>query len=90
MKRYSKKLHHGKLIIRYKEKVKKSMVSNLRSYKKRKTLPAIISKKDLCKKKKKKKKITDIKSIAENFHKYFTEIEPILAKKVGFSTVTFD
>ena len=35
------------------------------------------------------KKITDIKSIAENFNRYFTEIEPTLAKKVDSPSVNF-
>ena len=33
--------------------------------------------------------ITDIKSIAENFNRYFTEIGPILAKKVDPSSINF-
>ena len=36
-----------------------------------------------------KKEITDIKSIAKNFNRYFTEIGPTLAKKVGSSSVNF-
>ena len=36
-----------------------------------------------------KKEITDIKSIAENFNRYFTEIGPTLAKKVDSSSVNF-
>ena len=35
------------------------------------------------------KEITDIKSIAENFNRYFTEIEPTLAKKVDSPSVNF-
>ena len=62
------------------------MVSNLRKYKKRKKLPAIIPKKIFVR----KGKITDIKSIAENFNKYFAKIGLTLAKTVDSSTVTFD
>ena len=36
-----------------------------------------------------KKEITDIKSIAKNFNRHFTEIGPTLAKKVGSSSVNF-
>ena len=36
-----------------------------------------------------KKEITDIKSIAENFNRYFTEIGPTLTKKVDSSSVNF-
>ena len=35
------------------------------------------------------KEITDIKSIAKNFNRYFIEIRPTLAKKVGSSSVNF-
>ena len=37
----------------------------------------------------KKKEITDIKSIAENVNRYFTEIGPTLAEKVHSSSVNF-
>ena len=53
------------------------MVSNWRSYRKRKKIFV------------EKKEITDIKSIAENFHRYFTEIGTTLAKQVDFSSVNF-
>ena len=36
------------------------------------------------------KETKDIKSLAENFNKYFTEIGPTLAEKVNSSSVTFD
>ena len=35
------------------------------------------------------KEITDIKSIAKNFNRYFTEIRPTLTKKVDSSSVNF-
>ena len=35
------------------------------------------------------KEITDIKSKAESFNRYFTEIGPILARKVDSSSVNF-
>ena len=37
----------------------------------------------------KKKEITDIKCIAENFNRYFTEIGPTLATKVDSNSVNF-
>ena len=37
----------------------------------------------------KKKEITDIKTLAENFSRYFTEIGLTLAKKVDSSSVNF-
>ena len=63
------------------------MVSNYRSNWKRKKLPAIISKKK--KNIVEKQQITDIKSIAENFNKYFTEIGPTLEEKVESSTTFY-
>ena len=51
----------------------------------RKKLLAIISKKSICG----KKEITDIKCVAENFNRYFTEIGPTLVKKVNSSSVNF-
>ena len=78
-------LHYSKLIIKYKENVKKHD-QKLKKLRKRKKMPAIISKTIFVA----KKEITDIKSIAENFNKYLTEIGPTLAKKVDSSSVTFD
>ena len=62
------------------------MVSNERSYRRRKTFPAIISQKIFAE----KKEITYVKSIARNFIKHFTEIRPTPAKRTESSPVTFD
>ena len=37
-----------------------------------------------------KKSITETKSTAENFNKYFAQIGPILAKYIGISTRSFN
>ena len=37
-----------------------------------------------------KKRITETKSIAENFNKYITQIGPNLAKDIGTSTKSFN
>ena len=55
------------------------------SYRKRKKLPAIIYEKNICG----RKGITEIKSIAKNFNRYYTEIEPTLAAKVDSSSANF-
>ena len=35
------------------------------------------------------KEITDIKSIAENFNRYFTQMGPTLTKRVDYFSVNF-
>ena len=74
IKKRSKKLHYSKLIIKYKAIGKEKVTGNH------------------CQKKiyVEEKEITEIKSIAKKFNRYFTEIGPTFAKKVDSSSVNFN
>ena len=86
IKKRSKKLHYSKLIIKYKENIKKTWSVIKQVIGKEKKLRAIISEKNICEK---KNEIADMKLLAENFNRYFTENGPTLAKKVDSSSANF-
>ena len=86
IKKRSKKLHYSKLIIKYKENIKKIWSGIKEAIGKEKVTG------DHCQKKiyVEEKEITEIKSIAKKFNRYFTEIGPTFAKKVDSSSVNFN
>ena len=86
IKKRSKKLHYSKLIVKYKENIKKTWSVIKEVLGKEKKLRAIISEKNVCGK---KNEIADMKLLAENFNRYFTENGPTLAKKVDSSSANF-
>ena len=86
IKKRSKKLHFSKLIVKYKDNIKKtwSVIKEVIGKEKiqQQNFPQKICIGN--------KEITDLKTIAEKFNKFFTEIGPNLAKDIEPSSVTFD
>ena len=78
-------LHYSKLIIKYNKNIEKHGQQLTKLQEKKKTACNRFQKKIFLE----KNEITDIKSIAENFNNYFTEIGLTLAKKIESSSVTF-
>ena len=79
IKRRSKKLHFSKLILIYKNKVKKTWQIIKEALGKEKCNQHRFPTKIVVD----KESITNIHSIAENFNKFFTEIGPNLADKIN-------
>ena len=73
-------MHYSKLINKYKGNIKKTWSVIKEAIGKGKNYQQSLPKKIFVE----EKKITDIKSTAENFNRYFTEIGPTLAKKGWF------
>ena len=68
IKKRSKKLHYSKLIIKYKENIKKTWSAIKEAIEKEKNYEQSFPQKIFVE----EKEITDIKYIAENFNRYFT------------------
>ena len=79
-------MYFSKVILKYKNNIKKSWQFIKESIGKEKYKQQIISQKILVG----KKSIAETKAIAENFYKYFTQIGPNLAKDIGISTKSFN
>ena len=80
-----KKVHFSNLITQYKYNIKKTWALIREAIGKeemKQNFP-----KNICIR---NKEITDLKTIAEKFNKFFTEIGPNLAKDIDPSSVTFD
>ena len=86
IKKRSKKLHYSNLIVKYKDNIKKtwSVIKEAigKERIKQQSFPKKICIGD--------KETTDLKSMAESFNKFFTEIGPNLAKDIDSPSVTFD
>ena len=86
IKKPSKKLYFSKLILKYKNNIKKTWHIIKEVIGKEKYKQQNLPKKILVD----KKSTTETKSIAENFNKYFTQIGPNLAKDIDTSTKSFN
>ena len=86
IKKRSKKLYFSKLILKYKNNIKKTWQVIIEAIGKEKYKQQNLPKKILVD----KKSITETESIAENFNIYFTQIRPNLAKDIGTSTISFN
>ena len=86
IKKWSKKLHFSKLILKYKNNIRKTWQVIKEATGKEKYKQQILPKKILVD----KISITETESIAESFNKYFTQIGPKLAKDIGTSTQSFN
>ena len=86
IKKRSKKLYSSKLILKYKNIIKKTWQIIKEAIGKEKYKQQNLPKKILVD----KKSITETESIAESFNKYFTQIGPKLAKDIGTSTKSFN
>ena len=86
IKKRSKKLYFSKLILKYKNNIKKTWHVIKEAIGKEKYKQQNLPKKILVD----KKSITETESIAESFNKYFTQIGPNLAKDIDTSTKSFD
>ena len=83
IKKRSKKLYFSKLILKYKNNIKKTWQEAIGKEKcKQQNLPKKILVDKIS--------ITETESIAESFNKYFTQIGPKLAKDIGTSTKSFN
>ena len=86
IKKRSKKLYSSKLILKYKNIIKKTWQIIKEAIGKEKYKQQNLPKKILVD----KKSITETESIAESFNKYFTQIGPKLGKDIGTSTKKFN
>ena len=86
IKKRSKKLYFSKLILKYKNNIKKTWQAIKEAIGKEKYKQQNLPKKILVD----KKSTTEIESIAEKFNKYFVQIWPNLAKDIGTSTKSFN
>ena len=86
IKKRSKKLYFSKLILKYKNDIKKTWQVIKEAIRKEKYKQQNLPKKIIVN----KKSISETKSVAENFNKYFTQIDSNLAKDVGASTRSFN
>ena len=79
-------MYFSKLILKYKNNIKKTWQVIKEAIGKEKYKQQNLPKKTVGD----KKSVTETKSIAENFNKYFTQIGPNLAKDIGTSTKRFN
>ena len=86
VKKNSKRLYYSNLIIKYKNNIKKTWSVIKEAIGKEKIKQQNFPKKIRVG----EKEITDLKAIAANFNKFFTEIGPNLAKDIYPSLVTFE
>ena len=85
VKKRSKKLHFSKLILRYKNNIKKTWEVIKECIGKKKYNHENFPKKLVIN----NKDITNVDLIAENFNKYFSDIGPKLAKNIEVSSIDF-
>ena len=77
---------YSKVILKYKNDIKKTWQVIKEAIRKEKYKQQNLPKKIIVN----KKSISETKSVAENFNKYFTQIDSNLAKDVGASTRSFN